>query len=244
MTEKAACDFSEQGYRDLLVQLFAKGYVVRSYETAKTNHKNLILRHDIDMSITAAVRLAKIEREINVKATYFVLLRSEFYNPFSPESLRMLSQLRDYGHELGLHLDASLYCDDRDALEIAARDECQVLEKLIETPVRTISFHRPARSLIGLEGTLAGRNHAYAPTYFSKMGYCSDSRGAWHHDHPLMHPAVNQGEALQLLTHPIWWVGPQGTPEERLNRFLNGRTDLLDFELARQCDVHQLSKRY
>jgi hypothetical protein len=70
------------------------------------------------------------------------------------------------------------------------------------------------------------------------MGYCSDSRGGWYHGHPLDHPSVAQGRALQLLTHPVWWTLPAGEATAKLKRFLLERYQLLDEELASQCQIH------
>jgi hypothetical protein len=135
-------------------------------------------------------------------------------------------------------LDAALYDDDPAALQAAAERECAVLERLVERPVTTISLHRPARSLRGMAEALAGRRHAYQPRYFEDMGYCSDSRGAWHHGPPLEHPAVAEGRALQLLTHPIWWQAPPAEPKDRLDQLVEARLDMVDKELAAHCEVH------
>jgi len=236
----SARGFSPEGYAALLAALRARGYTAQSYHDARPEARHFILRHDLDMSIAAALPIAAAESVAGLRATYFVLLRTEMYNPFSAEARRMLDDIRGLGHEIGLHLDAALYADDAAALDRAAAAECDVLERILDAPVRVISFHRPARALLGLPQTLAGRTHAYQPRFFSEMGYCSDSRGAWHHGHPLDHEAVATGRALQMLTHPLWWTAPADrTPEARLRDFLNARTDHLDHELAAHCDVHR-----
>ncbi|MGE4218185.1 MAG: hypothetical protein AB7G39_01960 [Alphaproteobacteria bacterium] len=223
-----------------MTALQERGYTVRSYADADPAARHLILRHDVDMSLAAALAMAETEHRLGVRAIYFVLLRSELYNPLSAQGTAAIRRLIDMGHGLGLHLDASLYADDADQLETAARAEIDALEAVAATPVDAISFHRPAKALLGLARTLAGRPHAYHPRFFSEMGYCSDSRGAWHHGHPLDHPAVQEGRALQLLTHPIWWppAAAAASPAIKLARFLQDRAALLDEELARQCDVH------
>lgn len=50
------------------------------------------------------------------------------------------------------------------------------------------------------------------------------------------------GKALQLLTHPIWWIGEASRPTQRLHRFLDRRLGLLDTELAAQCDIHDAGR--
>lgn len=236
-------DFTLDAYRRLLEALRGRGYAARGFADADPGERHVILRHDLDMSIGAALPIAGIERELGVRATYFVLVRTEMYNPFSRRAQALLGEIAGLGHEIGLHLDASPYGDDLAALDAAAAAECRVLETIIGRPVAVISFHRPAGALLGLEAEMAGRMHAYQPRFFRDMGYCADSRGAWRHGHPLEHPALAEGRAIQLLTHPIWWTGAAGAPEQRLTRFLEDRFRFLDNELAAQCAAHKAEQR-
>lgn len=234
-----AADFTLDGYRALLEAFFAWGYEARGFDDAEPTKRHLIVRHDLDMSIQAALPIAELERKMGVTATYFVLLRSELYNPFSAAGRGDLGRLLKLGQRIGLHFDASLYGQDRDSLDRAAEKECAVLETIMGCPIAAISLHRPAKSLQGVQGTLGGRRHALEPRFFSEMGYCSDSRGGWHYGHPLDHPAVTEGRALQLVTHPIWWVYSAADPPAKLVRFLDQRVQFLDQELAAHCSVHK-----
>jgi hypothetical protein len=233
-----SAEFGLRGYRALLAAFQTRGYAVRGFDDAEPTERHLILRHDIDYSLDAAIPVAEIERDLGVRAAYFVLMRSEFYNPMAPDSARAIARLGALGHETGLHFDAALYEKDAGTLDDAAARECAVLENLTGAPVRTISFHRPAPALLGREGHLAGRRHTYEPRYFSHMGYCSDSRGGWHRGAPLDHPAIIEGRALQLLTHPIWWQDPPMAPAARLTQFLEERAARLDREMAAHSAVH------
>lgn len=239
LSTSSPADFTISGYLALIQNLVEHGYRIASFkDLAPTGHQ-LILRHDLDMSIDAAISVAETEHYLGVSATYFVLLRSEMYNPFSQRGRSALLRIAALGHEIGLHLDASLYEDSVEALNAAAQSECSALEAIINQPVGVISFHRPAPSLRGLDRKIAGRRHTYEPAFFSDIGYCSDSRGGWHHGHPLDHEAVTGGKSLQLLTHPIWWVAaPDETVRQKLDRFALGRFDLLRAELAANCDAY------
>ena len=231
-------DFTLAGYRALMDALLDRGYQARRFSDADPDKKNLVLRHDLDMSIQAALPMAEIEHDLGITATYFVMVRSEMYNPLSPRSLSGLEGLARLGHDIGVHFDASLY-PGVDSLDGAAEGECAALEAVTGRPVEFLSFHRPAEELQGLERKIAGRSHTYQPRFFNDMGYCSDSRGGWHHGHPLEHAAVAEGRALQLLTHPIWWhAGPGESVREKLDRFALGRFDLLRAELARNCQAY------
>lgn len=236
MSQPDHSEFSTEGYTALVRALIGRGYTVRSFANAEPGARHLILRHDIDMSLEAAVPIAEAEAALGVSAVYFVLVRSELYNPFAPPGAAALARIGSLGHEIGLHFDAALYTEV--TLEQAAARECDMLETFIDRPVHTISFHRPHAVLLGREGLLAGRRHAYEPRFFRDMGYSSDSRGGWRHGHPLTHAAVSAGRALQLLTHPIWWQDPPASPVARLDNLLDTRMQALDHALAAHCDIH------
>ena len=232
-------EFSPPGYARLMAALRARKYEMRSFAAADPGKRHLIVRHDVDFSLEAASAMAEQERELRFSSTYFILLRTEFYNPLSRHGLQALRRIVDCGHEIGLHFDAALYSGGRVEVEGAIAHECALLESAIGGSVSAISFHRPAADHIGEADRLAGRLNAYGPRFVKDMGYCSDSRGAWHHGEPLNHPAVREGRALQLLVHPLWWQHPAMAPAERLKAFLAQREDFLDWELARHCTVHK-----
>ena len=241
MTSTPPSDFTLSGYRALMTALGGRGYVATGFADAQPEAKHLILRHDVDMSLDAAVALAEVEAEMGLSAHYFVLLRSELYNPLSPAAVAAMQRLSSLGHRIGLHFDAAAHAVG--AIDRAVEGECAVLESLTGRPVTMVSFHRPAPELLGHAAPLGGRAHAYQPRFFSDMGYCSDSRGRWGHGHPLEHPAVAEGRALQLLTHPIWWtreVGEGVVP--RLDRFVGERTEVLRTELAANCEPYRQAR--
>lgn len=230
-------EFTLQGYGALLDQFVASGFQVCSYAEALPDQPHLILRHDLDMSIQAALPIAAAEAERSMRAHYFALLRTEMYNPWSAHGRADLAAIAEAGHDIGLHLDASLYPDNLDALDKACAEECDALEQIVGQPVTMVSLHRPRASLLGLKESLGGRPHSYQPRFFSDIGYCSDSRGAWHHGHPSDHPAVTEKRALQLLTHPIWWSG-RGGAVAKLDNFVELRDELLRAELAANCEPY------
>ena len=231
-------DFTPEGYRELLNCLSGRGFTAVSFALCQPDAAHIILRHDIDISIVAAVNMAEIEADAGLMAHYYVLLRSELYNPYANAELAGLRKILDLGHDVGLHFDASLYPDGDDELDTAAAGECAMLEQMLGRAVTSITFHRPVKSLLGRTAALAGRIHGYQPRFFSDIGYCSDSRGGWFHGHPLDHNAVEAGTALQLLTHPIWWTGA-GTPIEKLERFMRGHDRATRRHLAENSEPYR-----
>ena len=226
-------------YFRLVDSLSSYGYENMDFTTVDPSRKHLVLRHDIDFDMEAAASLAQKEQNQGYRATYFVLLTGEFYNPLSERGRKALASIISCGHDVGLHFDTSIHGEDADALSRAAEQECRILETLSGRAVNVISMHRPPAKLIGEDLKFAGRLNTYAPRFTKDMGYCSDSRGAWHYGSPLESEAVLQGQALQLLTHPIWWT--QGTPlspQRTVAGFLRNRQDFLDQEAERNCKAY------
>src|SRR5688572_31966923 len=68
-----------------------------------------ILRHDIDYSTGAALALAEQESRRGVRATYFLLPNSLYYNLLDPVHADVPQRLTALGHEIGLHYDVKLF---------------------------------------------------------------------------------------------------------------------------------------
>lgn len=232
--------FTLSAYRTLLTDLRNVGYEFVDYETLDPQLSHIILRHDVDISPHFCLDVAEVESNLGIKSTYFFLLRSELYNFFSNENLRIVEKLLALGHEVGLHFDATLYDQSFDSLDRAAALECASMEVFLDRPIKVISFHRPAKVFLDYEGSIAGRVHTYAPRFFSDIGYYSDSRGAWQDGDPLKLHFVRDRRAFQLLTHPVWWCGFDGeTPVQKLDRFISHQSDVYRAEVATQCTIYR-----
>ena len=233
MTEPA---FSYARYREIIGEFVGSGYEIRSYDDVEPACSHLIIRHDVDFSPEKAEALASVENELGVKGHYYFLLQTEFYNLASASCLSSIARIRSMGHEVGLHFDASLFADQREELDRAAAVQCEIMEKLIDAPVLTVSFHRPAKIFLGDARPLGGRIHTYQPRFFSDIAYVSDSGGAFSYGEPLEHPAFRARTAMQLLTHPIWWT-EEGCDDRMflLDDFLGGRAALLQKEAQINC---------
>jgi hypothetical protein len=224
--------FTLSGYQSLIASILARNYQLRSFHDVVPLSRHLVLRHDVDQSLRSARAMADAESAQGWRSTWFVLVRTEMYNVFSRAAVADLRAMIAAGHEIGLHLDTTHYVGT-DEIETGASIECRMLEDMIGAPIRILSFHRPRPADLANDAPLAGRPHTYMARFTRGMGYCSDSRGLWRHGHPSEHPALNRGHALQLLTHAVWWVGPEGRDARgRLADILAERASVLDAELA------------
>jgi len=229
--------FSLADYAHLIREFMRRGYEAVDFLRATPENRHLLLRHDVDMCLGRAERLAEMEAELGVQSSYFVLVNTEMYNIASRAGRTSLRRLLDLGHDVGLHFDgAHIAENDLESLTREVDRECNVVEMQTGRPVRVVTFHRPAPWLMGHATSLSGRIHAYQPRYFERMGYCSDSSGAFRYHYPLDHPAILEGRALQLLTHPIWWVADRDDSAfAKLDRFRRERDGDIGRELAAHC---------
>lgn len=219
-------EFTEAGFVELLKRLDAGGYRFARYGE-KSSDRHVLWRHDVDASIHRAAKLAQIEADRAAIATYFVNLRSPFYNLLEPEVERLLYRIHKCGHEIGLHFDAAAYSKTmwtEEELESAVRREKTFLENLIEVPIKVVSWHNPDLSnLLDFEmDDIGGLINSYGGSLRNDYTYCSDSNGYWRFKS--MGHIIAQGyERLHLLTHPEWWTSEAMAPSERMDRAIFGR---------------------
>lgn len=222
----AFADFTETSFRGLLLALKHGGYQFRRYGEP-CSERHVIWRHDVDFSMHRAARLAEIEAEEGAVATYFVNPRCTFYNLLEPEISSLVSRIRDCGHDIGLHFDATAYEVDRwnlSELEKALARERSLLEAVLGMPVRSMSWHNPGPSrLLDFDADeIGGLVNAYGASLRSDYVYCSDSNGYWRFQ-PMAEVIGAGHPRLHLLTHPEWWTPEPMPPSERINRAIMGR---------------------
>lgn len=202
----------------------------------KTSKKKpqLILRHDIDVSLKQALIMAKMENNLNVKATYMIITNSPLYSIETKDSRRILLGILKMGHEIGLHFDIGDKNRNKEVgINLIKKEIFNALEKLenvIDQKALSISFHRPLPQFISGPLEVCGRINAYAKEFMD--WYMSDSKGNWREGEPLQYLAKPKTDFLQLLIHPIWWGEKTMKPENRLQHFFEEETKNKDKEFA------------
>src|SRR6266540_2921988 len=91
------CTFDLAHFRELLDAARAGGYRTVAFDH-EPRPRDLFLRHDVDLSLEAALELAHIEAERGLHATYFLMPESIFYNLDSPVGQETIRELRELGH--------------------------------------------------------------------------------------------------------------------------------------------------
>jgi hypothetical protein len=199
-----SCSFDLTHYRELLEAARAGGYRFAFFDGQPTAG-DLLLRHDVDLSLDAALRLAELEYDTGAAATYFLMTESVFYNLASSEGVAALKRLRALGHRIGLHAVWP-------RRELDARFD----------PV--VAWHNPDPEYMSaaLDKSIA---NVMEPRFFSPERYRSDSNQHWRSGCP--HDALARGEFdwLQLLTHPEIWVYPGKRMGETMRAMLDAERE-------------------
>jgi hypothetical protein len=198
-----SCAFTLDHYRELLAAARAGGYRFASFE-APPGRGDLILRHDVDLSLDAALRMAQLEAEEGATATYFLMTESVFYNLASPEGVSALARLRELGHRVGLHaVYPSFALDER------------------FDPV--VAWHNPDPEY--MTAPVSGAVNVMQDGWFDPPMYRSDSNQRWRFGCP--HEELRAGAFpwLQLLTHPEIWVYPGSTMGQTMRAMLEAERE-------------------
>jgi hypothetical protein len=204
------CAFDLDHYTELLDAAGTGGYRWAAFDH-EPQPGDLFLRHDVDLSLDAALQLARLEREHGATAPYFLLTESVFYNLASSEGHDALDELRALGHHVGLHAVHPRFArDDRfDAV---------------------MAWHNPEPEYVfePIDGVV---NVMQSP-WFTQGFYRSDSNQHWREGCPHEELRAGAFEWLQLLVHPEIWVYPGATMGETMRAMVAAKQDELLEQLA------------
>lgn len=191
------------------------GYNFGKFNGNISNQKSLIIRHDIDIDLGAALEMAKLESEMGVKSTYFISMRSPFYNPFSASNANRIKHINALGHDVGTHIGTKLaYKNPFEDIKIL-----QSNFPFLNEHIATVHHPGSMDAIRDLQKHAAIKS-TYAQILNNSVDYISDSTGKWRYGHPLESNTLHTGKSVILLTHPIWWVAAGDTPFEKITNAL------------------------
>ncbi len=228
--------FNLRTYRDMLKSALNCGYQfigfdylenhnckVDRLDDVDTERKGLILlRHDVDGCLLAAATMARLEAELGIASTYFLMWRSPCYNLMSRANQTFAESLIKHGHQIGLHYDQgydALRDIPRHVTEASIQREASWLEELLNTKVHAVSFHQPSSVLLQEGINCGNRVNTYNKQLLSSFKYISDSnrqfqlwlnekRNDFSYSDAI---ASSWPYSMQILVHPMWWVYEQKT---------------------------------
>ncbi len=196
-----ACAFDLDHYAELLAAAKAGGYRFAFFDR-RPEPKTVLVRHDVDLSLDAALAMAELEAEAGAAATYLLMTRSEFYNLRARSGEDAIEHLRRLGHRVGIH--AVWPHADRD-------------RRL--DPV--LAWHNPGPEYMRapVDGFVNVMEAPWADVYRS------DSNQHWRQGCPHAELRAGAFERLQLLVHPEIWAYPGGTMRETMLAMLDAERE-------------------
>ncbi len=204
------CDFSYKHYREMLKKALREGFVITNFKNFDKISKKprwIILRHDVDYSPKRALMIAKIEKSLFIKSTFFVRVHGEHYHPFDRESYPIFTEILQIGHEIGLHYEARTLAlkFNRKPLALFLQEK-KILETIFDIKIESASEHRDLRGeklpqRFFVQKNKAGiKQEAYEKRF--QDCYIADSCNTWNRGCLCENLKHNN---IQLLAHPDWW---------------------------------------
>ena len=208
-------DYESKQFLLLLKGLRADRFSIISFEdyvkgNIDSEKVNVCLRHDVDISLPRAEKMARIQKEYDVQATYFFRLHAEKYT--FEEATPLIKQLTDDGFKIGLHYETLSQANGN--REKAIKNLEEDIARLREvTPVSVVAAHgqkgyKNREIWADVDKDRLGVSSAYDMKYDL---YLSDAGGKRLRgkDGKYLFDRIYEakpGQIVQILIHPDWWI--------------------------------------
>lgn len=213
-------DFTLCNYRRLVELSKKNGFEFISFtDKYIENRKEVLWRHDVEFEPDIALKMAMIENELGVKASYFFQLHSPYYNLFDEYYSKVFHKIKDLGHYCGLHFDCRYWgiSDEKHLSEYITLDR-QYLERNLNVKIDAFSFHNTTPFTQScLEYKYGGLINVYSSYFKERYNYCADSLGYWRIDRLEDVLKDSNVKHLQVLTHDANWSDEILSPRKRLH---------------------------
>lgn len=232
-----AVEFTYDWYERFLTDLLDAGYTPADYDESLDDGE-MIVRHDVDFSPRKALTMGRIEAELEIEATYFVLVTSPLYNPFYKPNRLVWEELESLGHSVGVHFSTHQYWDGTappEAVTDRVQAERDALSAVVDEVSEAVSFHRPDEWLF--KRSFETFISTYEERFFTGITYRGDSDQRWREEHPL---ADGLPDKLQILAHPGLW----GVEDADFETRVRNETDYELDRIGRFMEEQLIEKRY
>lgn len=230
-----SCNFTLKHYEEICNIIVKSQYKICFFNNCLSDYRNiLILRHDVDQSLEQSVKIAKIESKYNINSTFFIWLRSPFYNVFEKKYSDIIYEIINLGHQIGLHFDESAYKIEKEIdLNNYIEKETNILKRFFKMNIHAVSMHRPSKWILDNDIQLKKYINVYSKIYFEEFKYISDSKRQWKEGCVCKKINTNKYNKLHILIHPFWWIEKDIGFNKRISDFIKEKAyktnaDLLD----------------
>lgn len=134
-------DFTFKQYKLLLSALKEQDYTFQTFEEflKQPSNRSIILRHDVDLLPSIALKFAKIQAEFHIKGSYYFRAVPESWDE------NIIHQISKLNHEIGYHYENLTTCKgNMESAILDFKTNLELLRKI--APVSTICMHGSPRS--------------------------------------------------------------------------------------------------
>lgn len=195
-------DFTLYKYRELLQGIIKAEYsFVTDVDAFKSGKKVILMRHDIDVWPENALKMAKLEHKLGVKAMYYFRMKKCSFDP------EIILQIKNLGHEIGYHYEelSDTKGNIAEAYELFKNNLNRFRELL---PITTIVMH--GRALSRWDSKKIWEKYSYKdlgiefePYFdidFNEVKYYTDTGGMWDGDKYSIRDFVKDDLKIQVHT--------------------------------------------
>ena len=221
-------DFTLANYKRLVQLAVDKGFqFILHKDEFVPERKDIIWRHDVEFEPDIALKMAEMEHEAGVQATYFFQLHTGYYNVLDTHYRQVFHDIKDLGHHVGLHFDCRYWgINDEAQLDEYITLDRTYLEKNMGVEIDTFSFHNTTPFTQScLEYRYGGLINVYSSFFKERYNYCGDSLGYWRFDR--LEDVLNDEKVqhLQVLTHDGNWSEEVLSVRKRYYTMLHAHAD-------------------
>ena len=223
-------DFTLDNYRRLVKLAKEQGFqFILHKDEFVPETKDVIWRHDVEFEPDIALKMAEIEHEEGVVASYFFQLHSPFYNLLNKYYSNIFNDIRKLGHLVGLHFDCHYWgIGDEKELDEYIKLDRDYLEHTFGVKIDTFSFHNTTSFTQScLEYKYGGLINVYSSYFKEHYSYCGDSLGYWRFDRLEDVLKDDKVQHLQVLTHDANWSEEVLSPRKRFTKAMHDHAERL-----------------
>ena len=203
-------DFSHKFYKKIINRY--KDSII-DYPDAIGADSFTLIRHDVEFDVPKAHQMAILDAELGIESSFLFQVRSHAYNFISRENIRIVNQINEMGHNLGLHVYIS-HIDKGDWKSLYGELAFQkkIMEGSLGIKIDRFSFHRPpAWVLENGDDLIDGLFNLYGKSFFEYtlfpkapkyIKYFADSRHKWDYGDPMCDFNYRK---FHLSLHPDEW---------------------------------------
>ena len=185
----------------------------------------ILLRHDVDVSLEYALKMAKLEQKMGIRSSFFVRVRASFYDICEAINIERLTALTEMGFEIGLQEEVGRFTSDHnEAIELVRIDKA-VLERILDRPVYGVATHLPKWTAIQITPEVlerAGFKYNPGEEIFNQEAiFVSDSNKCW--KKYSLEEALGQSDKILANIHPVWWIAEMVDVTEMIELLRSGQ---------------------